>query len=90
MDTLTNNHAYHQPATDLTRKKHERVRELTLDLAKELVGLCPASRQLSVAQTKLEEVRMWANAAIACNDDAPMQQDPPADQGGGEESAASE
>jgi hypothetical protein len=33
-------------------------------LGEMMVELCPASRELAVAVTKLEETIMWANAAI--------------------------
>lgn len=42
------------------------IRQKTLDLAVALDGLLPPSRERSVAQTKLDEVRMWAcSAAVA-------------------------
>jgi hypothetical protein len=82
-EELSNNHGYHQPVTDVTRRQHERVRELTLNVAKELNAICPASRQLSCALTKLEEARMWANAAIACNE--PDISVPPIDDAGNSE-----
>ena len=44
---------------------HERVTEATLALAKELRDLCPEGRNLALAMTHLEDVRMRANAAIA-------------------------
>lgn len=57
----------YQPAGPIARELHPQVSELTLELAKKLCRLTPASRQRSLALTHLEEVRMWANAAIACN-----------------------
>jgi len=36
-----------------------------LSLACTLEALCPQSRELSLALTKLEEVVFWANASIA-------------------------
>ena len=50
-------------------RRHSRVTEATLELAKELRDLVPESRGLSLALTSLEEVRMWANQGIATNHD---------------------
>lgn len=63
---LENRFLYHAPGPEAL-KRHPVVSQLTLQLAKELVRLAPQSRQLSLALTHLEETRMWANAAIACN-----------------------
>lgn len=56
---------YHQPSTPDVREKHERVRAGCCDLAFELVDLAPESRELSLALTNLDQVCMWANAAVA-------------------------
>lgn len=46
--------------------RHRKVQEAAFTLGLKLVDLCPnPSRELSIALTKLEECRMWANAAIA-------------------------
>ena len=61
---LENRFIYHAP--DETRKlKHAAVTAAMLSLAKEIRDLTPAGRCQAVALTKLEEARMWANAAIA-------------------------
>lgn len=57
---------YHAPGP-AARWRHAAVSSLTLELAKKLAKLTPASRQQALALTHLEEVRMWANASIACN-----------------------
>ncbi len=41
------------------------IRDIAQSLAVEIDELCPASREKSLAITKLEEAVMWANAAIA-------------------------
>ncbi len=46
---------------------HATVTEATLALAKQLRDICPDGRNLSLALTHLEDVRMRANAAIACD-----------------------
>lgn len=51
--------------------KHAKVTELTLALAKELRDLLPDGRNASLALTHLEDVRMRANAAIACDSTPP-------------------
>jgi len=61
-----NNFAYHAP-TGNKAQSHELVRNKCQFLAQTLDSLCPPSRELSLAKTKLEEAMMWANAAIARN-----------------------
>lgn len=58
---------YHPPTTDDQRLRHTLVSEKTLELAKLLRDICPDGRDLSLALTYLEEVRMRGNAAIATN-----------------------
>lgn len=58
---------------DLQHEQIERCNEIRIrsgNLAKFLHANCPPSRELSLATTKLEEVAMWANKAIACNETA--------------------
>lgn len=64
-EELDNRFRYHKPDPDQIQR-HASVTELTLQLAKELRDLCPEGRNLSLALTHLEDVRMRANAAIAC------------------------
>ena len=62
---LDNRFRYHRP--DMAKSQlHAQVTELTLALAKQLRDICPPGRNLSLALTELETVRMRANAAIAC------------------------
>lgn len=56
---------FNPPKNDATKAAHARVSEMTHALALELVTLVPGGRNLSLALTALEEVRMRANAAIA-------------------------
>jgi len=65
-EELENRFRYHPP-TPGKISKHAQVTELTLELAKKLRDLVPAGRDLSIALTHLEDVRMRANAGIACN-----------------------
>lgn len=57
---------YHPPKEDQILS-YNHIRNKSRDLAHLLNELCPDSRELSIAITKLEEVVMWANAAIARN-----------------------
>ena len=56
---------YHKPDTAAIAR-HGAVTEATLALAKQLRDWCPEGRNLALALTHLEDVRMRANAAIAC------------------------
>lgn len=67
-DELRQRFLYHPPKTDEQRQAHERVSQMTLDMSIELAAICPAGRNLSIALTLLEDVRMRANAALACDD----------------------
>ena len=58
---------YHAPK-DNQPKRYEAIREKAKELAYLIDGLCPDSREKSLAMTKLEEASMWANASIARNE----------------------
>lgn len=64
-DRVKNNHRHHPPKTEERISKHEFVRQVTMDCANNLIDVCPLSRELSLALTAMEEAMMWANAAIA-------------------------
>lgn len=64
---LSNNFTYHAPKPDQL-PRYEQLRFETKTLAELFARLCPASRELSLALTKLEEAVMWANASIARNE----------------------
>ena len=66
-ERINNNFTYHKPFGDQPAK-YEKLRENAKWLAELIVELTPASREQSVALTKLEEVVFWANAAIARNE----------------------
>lgn len=59
---------YHPPRDQQAIQNHEAVSQRTFELACSLVEICPPGRNLSLALTALEEVRMRANAAIAVDD----------------------
>lgn len=65
-EELTNRFNYHKPTAEKITL-HAQVTELTLGLALKLRDLCPEGRNLALALTHLEDVRMRANAAIACD-----------------------
>ncbi len=63
---LENRFLYHKPTPEKV-EAHARVSQETLNLAKILRDICPDGRNLAVALTELENVRMRANMAIACD-----------------------
>jgi hypothetical protein len=64
---IARNFTYHPPAGDQPRR-YQRLRELGHHVAMVINDECPESREKSLALTKLEEAVMWANAAIARNE----------------------
>lgn len=62
---------YRPPRDEEAKIHHGIVSEMTFDLAKKLCRICPPGRNLSLALTALEDVRMRANAAIAVDDPRP-------------------
>ena len=66
-DDLHNRFTYHAPK-DGQAVRYEAIRGELLAVARYIVRQTPASREQSLALTKLEEAMFWANAAIARND----------------------
>lgn len=66
---ILNRFTYHRPDADKVIK-HESVRGYCLELANRINDLVPDSREKSLAITHIEEVSMWANAAIARKDNS--------------------
>jgi hypothetical protein len=62
--TIEHNFKYHAP-TQSDIKKHQSIRDFAKSFAHLINESCIESREKSLALTKLEEVVMWANAAIA-------------------------
>jgi len=67
IDRIVANFTHHPPNQDQV-ERYQVIRSEAEALAGQLMVLCLPSRELSLAQTKLEEVVMWANAAIARNE----------------------
>lgn len=65
---IENNFTYHAPK-DGQPEIYEKIRSMAKDFAYLLYELCPASREKSLAFTKLEESVFWANASIARKED---------------------
>jgi hypothetical protein len=63
---LANRFKFH-PATETTGPTHDNVRYHCFTMAEWLNDVLPEGREKSLAITKLEEVMMWSNAAIARN-----------------------
>lgn len=61
---IENRFTYHAPRGNQP-EKYEQIRKLAKGLALWINIECPDSREKSLAITKLEEMVMWANAAIA-------------------------
>lgn len=61
---LEDNFKYHAPKEGQP-EKYTAIREKAKELAYLIDELVPTSREKSLANTKLEEVSMWANAGIA-------------------------
>ena len=65
--SIENNIKYHPPK-DGQAARYVAIRAKAKEFAMLLAAECPASRELSVAMTNLEQSVMWANAAIARNE----------------------
>jgi len=55
------------PADEVAADKHDFVRDECKKLAYKLEEELPDSREKALAMTKLEEVMLWGNAAVARN-----------------------
>lgn len=64
---LQNRFTYHPPQGDQVGR-YEAIRSQAFDLANHVSINTPASREQSLALTKIEEAVFWANAAIARNE----------------------
>lgn len=67
MKKLDNVYTYHTPKDDQTERYGE-IRAKARELAELIEDCCPDSREKSLANTRLEEAVMWANASIARNE----------------------
>lgn len=67
---LENNFTYHPPLPGQA-PRYELVRKMAKAVAQTWMEVCPASRELSLALTNLEQAVFWANAAIARNETEP-------------------
>lgn len=65
---LENRFTYHKP-TEKQAEKYELLRSIMKQAAYMVVELCPESSEKATALTKLDEAVMWANAAIARNNE---------------------
>ena len=65
-EQIENNFNYHEPKPGQT-EKYNLLRQKSKDLTYLIDDICPNSRERALAMTKLEEVVMWANSAIARN-----------------------
>lgn len=61
-------HRFQRPRSSMTpelRIVYNDIRDAALTFAEHLDTLCPASRELDLALTNIEQAMFWANAAIA-------------------------
>jgi hypothetical protein len=61
---LENRFTFH-PASPETGTRHYQIRNMCNEMSKQLNEQLPEGREKALAITKLEELMMWANAAIA-------------------------
>lgn len=73
---IENNFTYHAPSADML-PKFEKLRNKAKELSFLINELVPNGREQSLAQTKLQEVVMWANAGIAIPKTIQKQEDLP-------------
>lgn len=66
-EQLDNIFTYHKPLGNQP-KRYEEIRNEAKVLARTIQGACPESREKSLALTNLQQAVMWANAAIAINE----------------------
>ncbi len=66
-DEIEKKFSYHPPKEGQPAK-YEAIRAKAKELAYLLDGLCPDSREKSLAMTNVEQAVMWANASIARNE----------------------
>ena len=67
MKKFDNIYTYHAPKGN-QQERYEKIRAKARELAELVEENCPDSREKSLANTKLEEAVMWANASIARNE----------------------
>jgi len=67
LEDLKRRFTYHAPKENQA-DRYRTIRVYALEFSKVLDELCPDSRELALALTKLEESVMWANASIARNE----------------------
>ncbi len=63
-EELDRRFTYHKPIGDQPAR-YETIRSSAKKLAALIGTLCPPSRELAIAITRIEEAVFWANAAIA-------------------------
>jgi hypothetical protein len=64
---IEKNFTYHPP-TEGQSQRYTDIRGMVKATALTIIAICPESRELSLAITKLEEAVFWANASIARNE----------------------
>lgn len=70
---LDRNFTYHSPHGDQPAR-YSAIRGSAKSFARIVLDTCPDSRERSLALTNLEQAVMWANAAIARNEAAAVEE----------------
>ena len=70
--SLARTYTYHPPFGSQP-ERYIALREAGKAFAQAISTLCPPSRETSVALTNVQQAVMWANAAIAINEQAPAE-----------------
>ena len=68
LSDLQNRFTHHPPRDHEQADKYAEIRRAGYAMAFEVNNLAPDSREKSLAITRIEEAVMWANAAIARNE----------------------
>ncbi len=66
---LDNIFTYHKPG-GTQPERYVAIRDKAKELAEVINSSCPESREKSLAITAVQQASMWANAAIAINENA--------------------
>lgn len=68
-DELANWFSYHPPVDQHQVAQYQEIRDAGLELAHLIRDSCPPSADTTHAVRTVREAVMWANAAIACDDE---------------------
>ncbi len=68
LEDVVRRHSHHPPKDQIVAEKHAVARQAMIEATRQMLEVLPErSRETSMFLTKMDEARMWANAAIAMN-----------------------